>query len=207
MVHLMGYIYGVFFLFPFLFLFLLFRPAPTAYGSSQARGRIGAVAAGLHQSHSNSGSELRLRPTPHSSHNAGSWTHWSRPGVEYTSRILLDAIWICFSWTARGNLCGVFQIDIGVWENFRILEFFFFFLIWLPCSIWSSQTSNPIPAAAAATPDPYLTGQVGDLTFVSVFQRCHWSLCATTGTPRIIIFKTDPLSQVTNSSRLYSLKT
>ena len=38
--------------------------APTAYGGSQARGLIGAAAAGLHHSHSNVGSELRLRPTP-----------------------------------------------------------------------------------------------------------------------------------------------
>ena len=38
--------------------------APAAYGGSQARGRIGAVAAGLCQSHSNAGSELRLQPTP-----------------------------------------------------------------------------------------------------------------------------------------------
>ena len=35
-----------------------------AYGGSQARGRIGAVAAGLHLSHSNTGSKLHLRPTP-----------------------------------------------------------------------------------------------------------------------------------------------
>ena len=35
---------------------------PAAYGGSQARGRIGAVATGLHQSHSNAGSELHLRP-------------------------------------------------------------------------------------------------------------------------------------------------
>ena len=35
-----------------------------AYGGSQARGLIGAVAASLHQSHSNAASELRLRPTP-----------------------------------------------------------------------------------------------------------------------------------------------
>ena len=35
-----------------------------AYGSTQARGRIGAAAAGLHQNHSNVGSELHLRPTP-----------------------------------------------------------------------------------------------------------------------------------------------
>ena len=35
-----------------------------AYGGSQSRGLIGAVAAGLHQSHSNGGSEPRLQPTP-----------------------------------------------------------------------------------------------------------------------------------------------
>ena len=35
-----------------------------AYGGSQARGLIGAVDAGLHQSHSNAGSKRRPRPTP-----------------------------------------------------------------------------------------------------------------------------------------------
>ena len=38
--------------------------APAAYGGSQARGPIGAAAAGLHHSHSNAGSELCLQPTP-----------------------------------------------------------------------------------------------------------------------------------------------
>ena len=51
-------------LFFFFFLVLFFRAAPTAYGSSQARGQIGAAAAGLHHSHSNVGSMLRLQPTP-----------------------------------------------------------------------------------------------------------------------------------------------
>ena len=32
--------------------FFLFRATPAAYGASQARGRIGAAAAGLHHSHS-----------------------------------------------------------------------------------------------------------------------------------------------------------
>ena len=48
---------------PILFYFCLFafsRAAPTAYGGSQARGLIRAVAASLCQSHSNVGSELRL---------------------------------------------------------------------------------------------------------------------------------------------------
>ena len=38
--------------------------APTAYGGSQARGLIRAVATGLRQSHSNAGSEPCLQPTP-----------------------------------------------------------------------------------------------------------------------------------------------
>ena len=42
----------------------LFRAPTTTYGSSQARGQIGATAAGLCHSHSNVGSEPRLWPTP-----------------------------------------------------------------------------------------------------------------------------------------------
>ena len=48
----------------FFGLFVFSRAVPAAYGGSQARGRIGAVATGLHQSHKNVGSEPRLRPTP-----------------------------------------------------------------------------------------------------------------------------------------------
>ena len=45
------------YLFIYLFFFFcLFGAVPTAYGRSQARGRFGATAAGLHQSHSNTGS-------------------------------------------------------------------------------------------------------------------------------------------------------
>ena len=46
------------------FVFFFLRAVPVAHGSSQARGRIKATAAGLHHSHSNSGSELHLKPTP-----------------------------------------------------------------------------------------------------------------------------------------------
>ena len=49
------------FFFPF---FGLFWAAPAAHGGSQARVRIGAIAAGLHHTHSNIGSEPHLRPTP-----------------------------------------------------------------------------------------------------------------------------------------------
>ena len=51
-----------FILFIYLFIYLsiflaISWAAPVAYGGSQARGRIGAVATGLRQSHSNAGSE------------------------------------------------------------------------------------------------------------------------------------------------------
>ena len=45
----------------FFFFFLVFsKAAPMAYGGSQARGLIGPVAAGLHHSHRNMGSEMSL---------------------------------------------------------------------------------------------------------------------------------------------------
>ena len=48
-----------------LFIFFsLFMSPPEAYGSSQARGRIRAAAAGVHHSHSNMGSKPRLWPIP-----------------------------------------------------------------------------------------------------------------------------------------------
>ena len=55
-----------FYLFIYLLicLFAFSNATPMAYGGSQARGQIGTVAAGLHQSHSNSGSEPHLQPTP-----------------------------------------------------------------------------------------------------------------------------------------------
>ena len=40
------------------------RAAPAAHGDSQGRGLIGAVATGLHHSHSSAGSEPHLRLTP-----------------------------------------------------------------------------------------------------------------------------------------------
>ena len=46
------------------FFFGLFRAALVAYGGSQARDLIGAVAASLCHSHSNVGSEPCLQPTP-----------------------------------------------------------------------------------------------------------------------------------------------
>ena len=64
------------------FFFFVFLGPHMAYGGSQARGLIGAVAAGLHHSHSNTRSEPHLQTytTGHSS--AGSSTNWARPGIK-----------------------------------------------------------------------------------------------------------------------------
>ena len=48
----------------FFFFFAISWAAPSACGGSQARDQIGAVATGLCQSHSNTGSEPHLQPTP-----------------------------------------------------------------------------------------------------------------------------------------------
>ena len=48
----------------YIYIFWLFRATSVAYGSSQARGPVGAAAAGLHHSHSNTGSELCLQSIP-----------------------------------------------------------------------------------------------------------------------------------------------
>ena len=46
-----------------VFFFFFLKAAPAAYESSQARGGVGAVAASLYHSHSNTRSELCLQPT------------------------------------------------------------------------------------------------------------------------------------------------
>ena len=60
----LGYVFFCFVLFFVFGLFAFSRAVPVADGGSQAGGRIGAVAVGLCQSHSNAGSEPHLQPTP-----------------------------------------------------------------------------------------------------------------------------------------------
>ena len=62
-IKLLFFIYFILFYFIFC-LFAFSWAVHMAYGGSQVRGLIRAVATGLHQSHSNAGSESRLRPTP-----------------------------------------------------------------------------------------------------------------------------------------------
>ena len=65
-----------------IFFFFIFMAAPAAYGSSQARGRIGAAGANLCHSHNSTRSELHLQPMLLSCSNAGSATHSVRPGIK-----------------------------------------------------------------------------------------------------------------------------
>ena len=60
-------LYAAFFSFLSIFFWggrVFFRAALTIYGSSQARGQIGAIATVLHHSHSKAGPEVCLRLTP-----------------------------------------------------------------------------------------------------------------------------------------------
>ena len=63
--------------------FCPFRAALAAYGGSQARGLIGAAAAGFRQSHSNARSIRAASETYTTAHgHARSLNHWARRGIE-----------------------------------------------------------------------------------------------------------------------------
>ena len=70
-------------------LFVFFRVAHVAHGSSQVRGTIRAAAAGLRQNHSNTRSELCLQHYTTAQGNAGSSTHWRMPGIEAVTSCFL----------------------------------------------------------------------------------------------------------------------
>ena len=62
--HLSCFLFVCFLFLLLLFFSFLFRAAPAAYGSSQARGQVRAAAASLYYSHSNVRSKLHLQPMP-----------------------------------------------------------------------------------------------------------------------------------------------
>ena len=61
--------------------FFFLRQHLRQYGNSQARGRIGAAAAGLHHSHSNARSKPPSATYEAACCNPGSLTPWARPGI------------------------------------------------------------------------------------------------------------------------------
>ena len=106
--------------FSFFLPFCLFRAAPAADGRFQARGRIGAVAAGLRHSHShsnsNAGSEPCLQPTPAMS--AVSWILNPPREARDQTHILMDTSRVCYHWSTMGTaLFWAFQslFSLGLW--------------------------------------------------------------------------------------------
>ena len=98
----------------FFFLFGSFSAAPAAYGGSLTRGRIRAVAARLHPSHS----------------HAGSLTHWARPGIEGTSSWIL----VRFISTEPRRELHLFTFSSGAFHRARDCNFhdinYHFFPLW-----------------------------------------------------------------------------
>ena len=87
------------FSFSSFFFFFLFRAAPVAYVSSPAKFQIGVTAAGLHHSHSNTGSEPRMQATPQSSQQHQILNLLSKARDQICT--LMDNSWICFCYTIR----------------------------------------------------------------------------------------------------------
>ena len=75
-------------------LFCLFRAQPVACGGSQARGQMGAVAAGL----------------PHTHSNATSLTHRVRSGIELMSSWIL-AGWLLLSHDGNSGRCRLLDLE------------------------------------------------------------------------------------------------
>ena len=112
----------------FFFFFFLFRTAPMAYGSSQARDWIRAAAAGLHHSHSNVGSELYLWLTPQLPTRLNE--------ARDRTCVLLDTSQIHYCWATKGTPDVFLSM---LWEF--LLECIITYIIWkvywknLPCYV------------------------------------------------------------------------
>ena len=111
--HLLSSALSVFCFFLFVCFFVwsysFLRAVPMAYGGSQAKSLIGAVAAGLHHSHSNTRSELsETYTTAHS--NTRSLTYWARPGIEPHN--LMFPSQICFCCTTAGTPSSALSLKL-----------------------------------------------------------------------------------------------
>ena len=96
-------------------LFLAFRASSAAYGSSQPRGQIRVIAASLHHSHSNTGSEPHLQP-PHCSQQC--WILDPLSETRDRTCVLRDTSWVRFCCATRGTTRSViFEELFCRWEN------------------------------------------------------------------------------------------
>ena len=92
----------IYFLKNFIFILFFFRAASTANVSSQARGQIGAVAAGIHYSHSNARLELLPGNYIMAHSNTVSLTHWVS-GARDQTHILKDTSQVRYCWAMMGT--------------------------------------------------------------------------------------------------------
>ena len=95
-----SFLYSIFY-YSLLFFPHFLRPHPMACGGSQARGQIGVIAAGLHHSHSNSGSEQSLHDLHHTSWQCQILNPLSKAGDG--TLVLMDTGWICFHRATMGT--------------------------------------------------------------------------------------------------------
>ena len=122
----------------FEFFFFLFR----AYGSSQARGWIGSIAASLCLSQSNTGSQPRLWPSPHTAHsNARSLTHWERSGIKPASLQIV----VTFLFTEPQRELQKYLI------YFNLLKSLLFFLVHLS-NLWLMESLQVDPHLSLTCP-------------------------------------------------------
>ena len=110
-----------FFLFCFCFCFVFpCKAIPAAYGSSQARGQIGAAATCLRYSHSNVGSKPCLQPTPQHHSSQQHWILNPLSRARDQTCILMDTTWVCCHHATMGT------------PSFLFFFFFFFFFFFTP---------------------------------------------------------------------------
>ena len=110
-----SWLYYLFFFF-FSFFFFFFMAAPAACASSQARGWIGAVAAGLCLCHSH--------------RKARSLTHWVRPGIKPTSSRTL--VGFLTHWATMGTpwLYYINSLHTGFSNPNFLLLLNLFWIVW-----------------------------------------------------------------------------
>ena len=129
---------------------LLFLGLHLAYGDSQARGLIRAIAASLSHSQSNARSHLHLPPAMSCSSD-GSLIHWVRPGLEPVSSWILLRFVICWAKMGTPRIC---------FRCYRISYVFMFCYVLsfherdaVSAAFWICFYKNPI-AVGAFVPHP-----------------------------------------------------
>ena len=151
-------------------LFFFFRATLAACGSSQARSQVGATAAGLHHSHS----------------NTRSLTHWARPGIKPTSSWF--PVRFLKHWATKETPHSTFSfVDyfFCFWELFSWLSPTFWFLLSHPqnhcqahcqsfCLIFSSDSCT-VSCLMLKSLINFESVFVSDVRWATVSFSCMWS--------------------------------